>query len=98
MRLSEKCARFLTVPVRSERGREDKPLTPVLYSTREGGELYGAILVGPDVSDHVIDHPIEESIRHLVAEKGFMDVHNGDGFHVVREGAPIHIGRFVGND
>lgn len=29
--------------VRSERGREDKPLTPVLYSTREGGELYGAI-------------------------------------------------------
>ena len=24
--------------VRSERGREDKPLTPVLYSTREGGE------------------------------------------------------------
>ena len=27
--------------VRSERGREDKPLTPVLYSTREGGELYG---------------------------------------------------------
>ena len=23
--------------VRSERGREDKPLTPVLYSTREGG-------------------------------------------------------------
>ena len=30
--------------VRSERGREDKPLTPVLYSTREGGELYGAIM------------------------------------------------------
>ena len=30
--------------VRSERGREDKPLTPVLYSTREGGELYGAII------------------------------------------------------
>ena len=29
--------------VRSERGRGDKPLTPVLYSTREGGELYGAI-------------------------------------------------------
>lgn len=29
--------------VMSERGREDKPLTPVLYSTREGGELYGAI-------------------------------------------------------
>ena len=29
--------------VQSERGREDKPLTPVLYSTREGGELYGAI-------------------------------------------------------
>ena len=29
--------------VRSERGREDKPLTPVLYSTREGGELYGAM-------------------------------------------------------
>ena len=25
--------------VRSERGREDKPLTPVLYSTREGGEF-----------------------------------------------------------
>ena len=31
--------------VRSERGREDKPLTPVLYSTREGGELYGAIFL-----------------------------------------------------
>ena len=29
--------------IRSERGREDKPLIPVLYSTREGGELYGAI-------------------------------------------------------
>ena len=58
----------------------------------------GWTLVSPNVSDHVIDHPIEESIRHLVAEKGFMDVHNGDGFHVVREGAPIHIGRFVGNE
>ena len=33
--------------VRSERGREDKPLTPVLYSTREGGELYGAIFQRP---------------------------------------------------
>ena len=25
-----------------------KPLTPVLYSTREGGELYGAIFVVPE--------------------------------------------------
>ena len=29
----------------SERGREDKPLTPVLYSTREGGELYASYLL-----------------------------------------------------
>lgn len=29
--------------IRSERGREDKPKTSVLYSTRGGGELYGAI-------------------------------------------------------
>ena len=32
----------------TERGREDKPLTPVLYSTREGGELYGAIFGKPE--------------------------------------------------
>lgn len=30
--------------VMSERDREDKPLSSVLYSTREGGKLYGAIL------------------------------------------------------
>lgn len=29
--------------IRNERGREDKPLTSVLYSMQEGGELYGAI-------------------------------------------------------
>ena len=41
--------------VRSERGREDKPLTPVLYSTREGGELYGAIFFRKERIQHQYD-------------------------------------------
>lgn len=42
--------------VRSERGREDKPLTPVLYSTREGGELYGAIFAAPEfIADDTLE-------------------------------------------
>lgn len=45
--------------VRSERGREDKPLTPVLYSTREGGELYGAIFFRQDTQVKVRGHRIE---------------------------------------
>ena len=29
--------------IRSERGREDKPITLVLYSMREGGDFFGTI-------------------------------------------------------
>ena len=64
--------------VRSERGREDKPLTPVLYSTREGGELYGAKYSHRtmddskrDVSRHLDEYAESQEIRQIQREREY---------------------------
>lgn len=51
--------------VMSERGREDKPITSVLYSKRGGGELYGAIFNRPgfqEMMKQVEDYGVSRSL------------------------------------